>query len=136
MFLLGVKIKNKNVHITELKYSPYMDGFSIVLSNGRAALMIMNCSAVDSKNITSSNWTAKCVWATDLSNAVCTCVNNKYRLLAFGTSTGNCDVFGWDDVTGALQLSHKIALSKVDYPEMYNKTGTGIYLILTFWEIL
>jgi len=64
-----------------------------VLSDGRAALVAMTRAASpvgspdtddeDESNETGEN--ARGIWAPGLSDAACAAVNNKYRLLAFGT---------------------------------------------------
>ena len=56
------------------------------------------------------------IWAPGLTNSTTAAINNKYRLLAFGTLDGECCVFGVDDVTGALVQSHKMVLDPKYYP--------------------
>ena len=98
--------------IKEALFSPYLDGFVVLLSDGRAALVAPSMHG--EKFNYSQNYQG--IWAPGLSNSTTAAINNKYRLLAFGTLDGDCSVFGVDDVTGALVLSHKMILEKKFYP--------------------
>nr|XP_039247994.1 guanine nucleotide exchange factor subunit RIC1-like [Styela clava] len=120
----GSMIRSKYpIHIMQLTYSPCLEGFTAVLSDGRAALLFITKSPSDEKS-QSSDWKAHGIWANGLTKAVCCAVNNRYRLMAFGTTKGSCEVYSMDDVLGSLQFSHQMALSPKFYPSVYKNTGT------------
>jgi len=96
--------------VKEALFSPYLDGFVVLLSDGRAALVAPTIQ----EKFNTQNYQG--IWAPGLTNSTTAAINNKYRLLAFGTLDGECLVFGVDDVTGALVLSHKMFLDKKHYP--------------------
>ena len=83
-------MKQSDVYIKCAVYNPFLDGFSAVFSDGRAAKIVLSpddSDLLDSEgnNISSSAWRAKGIWAPNLTQATCTAFNNKYRLLSFGT---------------------------------------------------
>ena len=98
--------------LKEALFSPYLDGFVVLLSDGRAALV---APSMHGEKFNYSQ-TYQGIWAPGLTNSTTAAINNKYRLLAFGTLDGDCCVFGVDDVTGALVLSHKMILDPKYYP--------------------
>ena len=99
--------------VKEALFSPYLDGFVVLLTDGRAALVAPSMHSGEKFNYSQSY---QGIWAPGLTNSTCAAINNKYRLLAFGTLDGDCNVFGVDDVTGALVLSHKMVLEQKYYP--------------------
>ena len=54
-----------------------MHGFSLVLSDGRGAFLTSRSSRFEPQDV-------QAVWIPGLSGAVCTAVNGRYRLTAFG----------------------------------------------------
>lgn len=82
--LSGFAIRTRHsVYIVQLIYSPCLEGFTAVLSDGRAALIFITKSTHE--NSKSFVWKAHGIWANGLTKAVCSAVNNRYRLMAFGT---------------------------------------------------
>lgn len=80
----GFAIRTKHpVYIVQLIYSPCLEGFTAVLSDGRAALIFITKSTHEKSQ--SFVWKAHGIWANGLTKAVCSAVNNRYRLMAFGT---------------------------------------------------
>ena len=60
----------------------------MVLSDGHGALVVVSQTETVTTNQecdSHSSWSLKGIWAPGLNNATCVAVNNKYRLLAFGT---------------------------------------------------
>jgi RAB6A-GEF complex partner protein 1 len=71
-------LSSSSVHVIDLDYSFLLGGFSLVLSNGRGALM----TASHSEFLPD---TVQCVWVPpEPCPFTCTAVNHKYRLMAFG----------------------------------------------------
>ena len=51
--------------------------------------------------------------------------------------SGECLVYGFDDLTGALQLSHKLVLSSKDYPGiLYTTMNCQIWTIICSQTIM
>ena len=88
----------KNIYPIQAVYSSFLEGFALVLSDGRAALVALSSSELevhpndeddvdfdDSYSEESVAWIAKGIWAPGLHHATCVAINNNYRLLGFGT---------------------------------------------------
>lgn len=97
-------------HTTHMEYSPTLGGYSMVLSSGRAVFVIPPSSRTDRKS-------AHGVWAQELTNATCVAVNHRYRLMAFGSKSGEGLVYMTDEEVGALELSHKLVISSKEFPD-------------------
>ena len=96
-------------HVTSLSYSPLLGGFAIVLSDGRAAFLV-------STNLKFDPNAVQGIWAGGLEDAVCTAINHKYRLLAFGRANSQGVVYCMDESTGGLGVSHRLVLPTKEYP--------------------
>ena len=96
-------------HVTCLSYSPLLGGFSIVLSDGRAACLVSTSLKFDPNGVQG-------VWAAGVEDVTTTAINHKYRLMAFGRENSHGVVFCIDESTGGLELSHRLALPTRDYP--------------------
>lgn len=81
----GSALRSKHTtFINQLTYSPCLDGFTAVFNDGRAALVVVSNTSIEKeKNV---SWKCHGIWAPGLTKAVCNAVNNRYRLMAFGTS--------------------------------------------------
>lgn len=112
----GPSLDLEGVHIRCMEYCVTLDGFAVVLSDGRLGFVtpLSNTIAADQ---------LQGVWASDVSDGTCVAVNNKYRLMAFGCASGSVLVYMIDTTTGSMQLSHKLELTPKHYPDIYNKTG-------------
>ncbi|CAH1775600.1 unnamed protein product [Owenia fusiformis] len=104
------------IYFTHIEYSPLLGGFAAVLSNGKAAFITSQSVKFEPKHIEG-------VWAQDLNDAAYVAVNHRYRLMAFGCSSGSAVVYNIDEMTGALQVSHRLAVSSKDYPDASQVTG-------------
>ncbi|XP_066298789.1 guanine nucleotide exchange factor subunit RIC1-like isoform X2 [Branchiostoma lanceolatum] len=98
------------ITFTHIEYSGLMGGFAVVLPDGRAGLVNTLAGKVENNSLQG-------VWAQGLENVTCVAVNNRYRLIAFGCTDGLGVVYTVDDMTGALQVSHRLELSTKDYPD-------------------
>ncbi len=92
MELCGTRLREENVYISDAVCSPFLDGFSAVFNDGRAARIVFNNLVVDDSSsgtgaADAGGWGAKGIWAPGILDATCTAVNNKYRLLSFGNKT-------------------------------------------------
>ncbi|XP_024155254.1 guanine nucleotide exchange factor subunit RIC1 isoform X2 [Oryzias melastigma] len=111
----GPALDLEGVYICCMEYCVTLDGFAVVLSDGRLGFItpLSNTIIADLQG----------VWAADVSDGTCVAVNNKYRLMAFGCASGSVLVYMIDTTTGSMQLSHKLELTPKHYPDIYNKTG-------------
>ncbi|XP_064624282.1 guanine nucleotide exchange factor subunit RIC1-like isoform X2 [Lineus longissimus] len=109
-------INDDRVHISAMEYSSQMGGFAVVLSNGSAAFITATSPRFEPNQIMG-------VWAGHTKNATCVAVNSRFRLIALGCSNGEGLLFCIDELTGALQISHKLMVSSKDYPDACNSTG-------------
>ncbi|XP_029024452.1 guanine nucleotide exchange factor subunit RIC1 isoform X2 [Betta splendens] len=111
----GPSLDLEGVYIRCMEYCVTLDGFAVVLSDGRLGFItpLSNTITADLQG----------VWAADVTDGTCVAINNKYRLMAFGSASGSVLVYMIDTTTGSMQLSHKLELTPKHYPDMYNKTG-------------
>ncbi|XP_039635868.1 guanine nucleotide exchange factor subunit RIC1 isoform X2 [Perca fluviatilis] len=111
----GPSLDLEGVYIRCMEYCVTLDGFAVVLSDGRLGFItpLSNTITADLQG----------VWAADVTDGTCVAVNNKYRLMAFGCASGSVLVYMIDTTTGSMQLSHKLELTPKHYPDIYNKTG-------------
>ncbi|XP_077353855.1 guanine nucleotide exchange factor subunit RIC1 isoform X2 [Festucalex cinctus] len=112
----GPSLDLEGVHIRCVEYCETLDGFAVVLSDGRLGFITPLSSTITADQLQG-------VWAADVSDGTCVAVNNKYRLMAFGCASGSVLVYMIDTTTGSMQLSHKLELTPKHYPDIYNKTG-------------
>uniref|UniRef100_A0A182XH97 Protein RIC1 homolog n=1 Tax=Anopheles quadriannulatus TaxID=34691 RepID=A0A182XH97_ANOQN len=56
------------------------------------------------------------IWCQNVDDATCTVINHKYRLIAFGRRNSQTNMYVIDDLTGGLELSHRLSLSAKDFP--------------------
>uniref|UniRef100_A0A8C7WUF9 Protein RIC1 homolog n=1 Tax=Oryzias sinensis TaxID=183150 RepID=A0A8C7WUF9_9TELE len=110
----GPSLDLEGVYIRCMEYCVTLDGFAVVLSDGRLGFITPLSNTIIQ---------LQGVWAADVSDGTCVAVNNKYRLMAFGCASGSVLVYMIDTTTGSMQLSHKLELTPKHYPDIYNKTG-------------
>ncbi|XP_014325986.1 RAB6A-GEF complex partner protein 1 isoform X1 [Xiphophorus maculatus] len=117
----GPSLDLEGVYIRSMEYCLTLDGFAVVLSDGRLGFITPLSSSITADQLQG-------VWAADVTDGTCVAVNNKYRLMTFGCASGSVLVYMIDTTTGSMQLSHKLELTPKHYPDIYNKTG-GVKLI-------
>ncbi|XP_053664443.1 guanine nucleotide exchange factor subunit Rich [Anopheles marshallii] len=105
----AVPILEKNVYVSSIDYSPLLCGFGITLNDGRAAFLTANNTKFDPNQVQG-------IWCQNVDDATCTVINHKYRLIAFGRKNSQTNMYVIDDLTGGLELSHKLSLSAKDFP--------------------
>ena len=93
----------------DFHYSPTIGGFSLVLSDGRAAYLTATTKNYDPNSVQG-------IWAPNIDDATCSCVSHKYRLLSFGRKNAETSVYSVDDQSGALQHLFDLKLSSKDFP--------------------
>ena len=88
----GLQLRGRNIYAVQAVYSSFLEGFAVVLSDGRAALIALSkpeskirTTDHDSPYEESIAWNAKGIWAPGLTQATCVAINHKYRLIGFGT---------------------------------------------------
>ncbi|XP_014852069.1 PREDICTED: RAB6A-GEF complex partner protein 1 isoform X2 [Poecilia mexicana] len=111
----GPSLDLEGVYIRSMEYCLTLDGFAVVLSDGRLGFITPLSSSITAD--------LQGVWAADVTDGTCVAVNNKYRLMTFGCASGSVLVYMIDTTTGSMQLSHKLELTPKHYPDIYNKTG-------------
>ena len=84
-------LQKKSIFVKDAVFSPFLDGLSVVLNDGRAARIVFNDLVDSNQDVRGATnlrnvWSAKGIWAPGIYDATCTTVNNKYRLLCFGNS--------------------------------------------------
>ncbi|XP_076613515.1 guanine nucleotide exchange factor subunit RIC1 [Chaetodon auriga] len=112
----GPSLDLEGVYIRCMEYCVTLDGFAVVLSDGRLGFITPLSNTITTDQLQG-------VWAADVTDGTCVAVNNKYRLMAFGCASGSVLVYMIDTTTGSMQLSHKLELTPKHYPDIYNKTG-------------
>ncbi|XP_049460205.1 guanine nucleotide exchange factor subunit RIC1 isoform X1 [Epinephelus fuscoguttatus] len=112
----GPSLDLEGVYIRCMEYCVTLDGFAVVLSDGRLGFVTPLSNTITADQLQG-------VWAADVTDGTCVAVNNKYRLMAFGCASGSVLVYMIDTTTGSMQLSHKLELTPKHYPDTYNKTG-------------
>ncbi|CAG0903926.1 unnamed protein product, partial [Darwinula stevensoni] len=106
--LAAIPLTEPGIHVCAIDYSPLLGGFAVVLSDGRAAFLTASTLHFDPNQMQG-------IWATRLDDAICTAVNHKYRLIAYGRRNSRGIIYCIDEETGALQESHTLVLSEKDY---------------------
>ncbi|XP_028401796.1 RAB6A-GEF complex partner protein 1-like [Dendronephthya gigantea] len=96
-------LKSSESDIRDMQYSALLGGFAIVLRNGRGGFLSASTSKFEPQDVLA-------IWARDLTQATCVKLNHKFRIIAYGCTHGGCMLYSFDEVTGALQFSHKIEL--------------------------
>lgn len=112
----GPSLDLEGVHICCMEYCVTLDGFAVVLSDGRLGFITPLGNTITADQLQG-------VWAADVTDGICVAVNNKYKLMAFGCASGSVLIYMIDTTTGFMQLSHKLELTPKHYPDIYNKTG-------------
>ncbi|KAM3719655.1 Guanine nucleotide exchange factor [Dirofilaria immitis] len=109
-------VQESRAHVVDMAYAPLVGGFCIVLSSGNAALLTSRSSRFLPKELFG-------VWAVQLSDAVCTAANHKYRLIVYGCRNGDIAAFHLDDADGSLTLTFRVTLQVKNGPELLNRMG-------------
>ncbi|MCP9261481.1 Protein RIC1 [Dirofilaria immitis] len=109
-------VQESRAHVVDMAYAPLVGGFCIVLSSGNAALLTSRSSRFLPKELFG-------VWAVQLSDAVCTATNHKYRLIVYGCRNGDIAAFHLDDADGSLTLTFRVTLQVKNGPELLNRMG-------------
>ncbi|CAL1266198.1 unnamed protein product [Larinioides sclopetarius] len=105
-----------DLFVKSMEYSPIIGGFSVVLSNGQACFITATTLKFEPHQVYG-------ILAQDVQNALCTAVNHRYRLIAYGLKSAQGVVFCIDDITGALQSTHQLILSSKDFPDISAAAG-------------
>lgn len=105
----ATRMSERDEYITQFDHSLFLRGYSLVLSTGRAAFVFSLASQNDNNH--------RGIWARELTDAVCVDINHRYRLLAFGCASGEGVVYSFDEIVGALEISHRLQVSSKDYPD-------------------
>ncbi|CAG9534420.1 unnamed protein product [Cercopithifilaria johnstoni] len=109
-------VQESGTHVVDMAYAPLIGGFCIVLSNGTAALLTSHSSRFLPKELLG-------IWAAQLTDAVCTAANHKYRLVVCGCRNGDIAAFHLDDINGSLAHTFRVSLQVKNGPELLNRMG-------------
>ncbi|KAK9497227.1 hypothetical protein O3M35_004585 [Rhynocoris fuscipes] len=104
----AVPILESNTYITEIEYSPLIGGFAVVFNDGRAAFLTAYTLKFDPNQMQG-------IWAPNIDDATCACVNHKFRLITFGRKNSDCVVYSVDEMTGGLVLNHTLSIPSQVY---------------------
>ncbi|KAF8793874.1 RAB6A-GEF complex partner protein 1 like protein [Argiope bruennichi] len=115
-FSSGSTFHGSDLFVKSMEYSPIIGGFSVVLSNGQACFITATTLKFEPHQVYG-------IFAQDVQNALCTAVNHRYRLIAYGLKSAQGVVFCIDDITGALQSTHQLILSSKDFPDISTAAG-------------
>ncbi|EDV23434.1 uncharacterized protein TRIADDRAFT_58051 [Trichoplax adhaerens] len=103
-------------YIIAIEYSRSLHGYAIILEDGRGAFVLCSAPTVSPNSLYA-------VWAKNTSTATCIAINNKYRFIVFGLSNGQAAAYNLDEVTGALNLSHKLKFVHKDPIDVSSVAG-------------
>ncbi|XP_060564510.1 guanine nucleotide exchange factor subunit RIC1-like isoform X1 [Ruditapes philippinarum] len=112
----GNKLTLEDGHVVQMEYSPIIGGYCLVLSSGKAMLM-MSLSARGNDSNSSG------VWATNMTDAVCQTVNHRYRLIAYGCADSHGVIYSINEVEGLLESTHKLQVSCKNFPILSKTVG-------------
>lgn len=101
--------QTQSCYIRDFKYSTIIGGFSLVFSNGLGAFLPLNSN--------SSNY-SQTQLISHVDNALCTAINHKYALIAFGLNSSTGVLCGFDDTDHRFIVSHCLSLPSNTYPEV------------------
>ncbi|KAI6172535.1 Protein RIC1-like protein [Aphelenchoides besseyi] len=90
-------ILTPNVYIKDFIYCPLMGGICMVLSDGRAALLVSSSQQFAKDSLMA-------IWVLGLTDATCCAANHKFRLIYFGRKNGDISAYSLDDTNGAMTL--------------------------------
>ncbi|KAL4236739.1 WD40 repeat protein [Mactra antiquata] len=112
----GTKLTVEDGYVTHIEYSPIIGGYCIVLSSGKAVLMMSLSARGNDSNCSG-------VWATDMTDAVCQAVNHRYRIISYGCAGAYGVIYSINEVEGILEASHKLQVSCKNFPDMKSTVG-------------
>ncbi|KAH7723507.1 Protein R06F6.8 a [Aphelenchoides avenae] len=96
-------LTRSSAYIADFVYCPLIGGICIVLSDGRAALLVSASHLFQPNSITG-------VWIVGLKDAVCCAANHKFRLVYFGCRNGEIAGYTLDATNGSLAQVFRIRL--------------------------
>uniref|UniRef100_A0A914H3U2 Protein RIC1 homolog n=1 Tax=Globodera rostochiensis TaxID=31243 RepID=A0A914H3U2_GLORO len=82
-----------SLHVLDI--APFLGGICVVLSDGRGALLRSPSANFQPNSINA-------LWAGEMNNACCCATNFKYRLIYFGTKSGDLVTYSFDDLNETL----------------------------------
>ncbi|XP_040571895.1 LOW QUALITY PROTEIN: guanine nucleotide exchange factor subunit Rich [Lepeophtheirus salmonis] len=129
----AVPLADPGVFVKNIKYSPLLGGYAIVLNDGRAGFLASTDSKFDPNTVTG-------IWAMHLEDATTVALNHKYKLIAFGRKNSHGILYNIDEMTGGLSEVHKLILSTHDYPGFpgsvttlrWTPDGTALAMVWSF----
>ncbi|XP_015789776.1 guanine nucleotide exchange factor subunit Rich [Tetranychus urticae] len=108
--------------ISDIKYSSMIGGFSIVFANGRGGFLpLLAQSETDESE--AKYRPSRLRFVPDVDNFVCTAINHKYQLLAFGLRNAEGLLCCVDDVNASVLISHRLMLSPSSFPNASSTAG-------------
>uniref|UniRef100_A0A023F237 Protein RIC1 homolog n=1 Tax=Triatoma infestans TaxID=30076 RepID=A0A023F237_TRIIF len=105
----AMPIVETNTFIIDIDYSPLIGGFAVVFNDGRAAFLTAYTLRFDPNQMQG-------IWAPNIDDAMCGCVNHKFRLITFGRKNSDCVVYSVDELSGGLVLTHRLSVPSQVYP--------------------
>lgn len=134
--------------IVDLKFSSVLSGFSMVFSDGRVAFMPLKLTFESDENSTESQKgnnvknRSQVNYLSSVNNAVCTEVNHKHRLVAFGVKSSKVIVCNIEEPHSSLIVNHKLELTTSRFPNLGVDFGSitsmryspDSFVLATAWE--
>ncbi|XP_052775619.1 guanine nucleotide exchange factor subunit RIC1-like [Mya arenaria] len=111
----GTRLTEADGYVVQMEYSPIIGGYCMVLSSGKALLLMSSAMREERGTVG--------VWATDIKDVACLAVNHRYRLIAYGCKGSNGVVYTLNEVEGTLEATHRLQVTCKNFPEMDKTVG-------------
>lgn len=130
-----------NSYIRDFKYSTIIGGFSLVFYNGLGAFLPLTETTntnPTNPNLTNANPSSipssqppppttpsysQLQLISHVDSALCTAINHKYALIAYGLTASDGVLCGFDEIDRRFIVSHRLALPANSYPEVEQYLG-------------
>ncbi|XP_053204166.1 guanine nucleotide exchange factor subunit Rich-like [Panonychus citri] len=111
--------------IGDIKYSSMIGGFSIVFTNGHGGFLPLMAQAESEQDLSAEPKyrPSRLRFVPDVDNFVCTAINHKYQLLAFGLRNSEGLLCCIDEVNASVIISHRLILSPSSFPNASSTAG-------------
>lgn len=127
-------------NIVDIKYSAMIGGFSIVFTNGKGGFLPLYSQPDSDSEPKYKPYRLRFV--PDIDNCVCTAINHRHQLLAYGLRNSECVICCTDEINSTILISHRLVLSPSSFPNALSTVGSMNYLqwspdsnvIATCWE--
>lgn len=116
-FSLTTSNRDDQISICDFKYSTSIGGFSLVFSNGLGGFLPFCYPTAETNNHLQVELISQ------VDNAVCTAINHRFALIAFGLSSSTCVLCTFDEIDHRFIISHQLSLPSNTFPGMEKHLG-------------